>query len=196
MHARKKILLIIAVPIFLLIVYVGWAYNKLIDKQERVDKAWGDVQNTYQRRADLVPSIVSVVKGLSDYESETMVSVVAARTKSAMAELSTVEPGDEGVREQAVMQDSLAVSFNRVLAVVERYPDLRGTTAYLNLQTQLEGTERRVKIARQDFNAAVAEYNKVVRKGSTGFVAKLFGFKVREPFQADPGADHSVEIKF
>ena len=102
----------------------------------------------------------------------------------------------ENLERETRLQDSMAVAVNRLIAVVEKYPTLKGTTAYAGLQTQLEGTERRIKVARQDFNEAVADYNVAVRSSTTGLVAGLFGFKAREGFQADAGADKAVEIKF
>ena len=157
---------------------------------------WSEVENTYQRRLDLIPNLVTVVKGISEFESGTLEEVTAARSRAQAALEPGAQPTEESMRRQMQLQDTLAASINRVIAVVEKYPTLRGTEAYRGLQTQLEGSERRIKVARQDFNAAVADYNVATRSLSTGLVAKIFGFRPKEGFKADAGADAAVEVKF
>ncbi|MFT3675690.1 MAG: LemA family protein [Chitinophagaceae bacterium] len=138
---------------------------------------------------------MNVVKGVSDFEQSTLEDIATARAK-ALSGLQTTTVNGENYAGQTRLQDSLAASVNRLIVVIERYPALKGTAAYSGLQTQLEGTERRIKVARQDFNAAVAEYNVSVRSSATGLVARLFGFKVKEGFTADAGSEKAVEIKF
>ncbi|MBP7556004.1 MAG: LemA family protein [Chitinophagaceae bacterium] len=195
MRSKKSVYLLIAGVVVLLLIYVMVAYNGLVKKEERVNQQWAEVQSTYQRRLDLIPNLVNVVKGVSDFEQGTLEEIAAARAKALSGLQSTTVSG-ENYAGQTRLQDSLAASVNRLIVVVERYPALKGTAAYSGLQTQLEGTERRIKIARQDFNAAVAEYNTSVRSSATGLVARLFGFKVKEGFTADAGSDKAVEIKF
>ncbi len=195
MKKRTGIYIIVAL-LALLFVYAGITYNTLIKKEEKVQLQWAEVQNTYQRRIDLIPNLVNVVKGVSDFESETLQQVTEARARAQSGLQIGTEANAENVERETRLQDSMAVAVNRLIAVVERYPTLKGTTAYAGLQTQLEGTERRIKVARQDFNEAVADYNVAVRSSTTGLVARLFGFKAREGFQADAGADKAVEIKF
>lgn len=195
MRSKKSVYLLIAGVIVLLLIYVMVAYNGLVKKEERVNQQWAEVQSTYQRRLDLIPNLVNVVKGVSDFEQGTLENIAAARAK-ALSGLQTTTVSSENYAGQTRLQDSLAASVNRLIVVIERYPALKGTAAYSGLQTQLEGTERRIKVARQDFNAAIAEYNVAVRSSTTGMVARLFGFKVKEGFTADAGSDKAVEIKF
>jgi len=195
MRSKKTVYLLIAGVILLLVIYLVVTYNGLVKKEERVNQQWAEVQNTYQRRLDLIPNLVNIVKGVSDFEHGTLEEIAAARAK-ALSGLQVTSVSGESYAEQTRLQDSLAASVNRLIVVIEKYPALKGTSAYSGLQTQLDGTERRIKIARQDFNAAVAGYNISVRSSATGLVARLFGFKVKEGFTADAGSDKAVEIKF
>ena len=179
--------------LILLGIYVIVTYNSIVKKEEKVKQQWSEVQNTYQRRLDLVPNLVNVVKGVSDFEQTTLENIAAARSKALS--IQTDEITADNYNKQRIIQDSLAAATNRLIVIIEKYPVLKGTTAYSGLQTQLEGTERRIKVARNDFNAAVAEYNTAVRGGSSLLVAKLFGFKPKEGFQAVAGSDKAVEIK-
>lgn len=178
-----------------LILYSIVGYNSLVKKEEKIKQQWSEVQNTYQRRLDLIPNLVNVVKGVSDFESETLQKIAEARTK-ALSGLSVTEITADNYKKQSDLQDSLAAATNRLILVVEKYPALKGTEAYAGLQTQLEGTERRIKVARNDFNEAVADYNKKVRSFPSNIIAGLFGFDKKEGFQAEAGSDKAVEIKF
>lgn len=193
---KKPILIIVGTVLLLLAVYVISAYNSLVKKDELVKKQWAEVQNTYQRRLDLIPNLVNVVKGVSDFESGTLEAVTEARDRAQRGTSPGGEPTAEEVARENELQDSMAAAVNRLIAVVEKYPVLKGTEAYAGLQTQLEGTERRIKLARADFNEAVADYNTSARSAGTGMVARMFGFRPKEGFQADAGAEKSVEIKF
>lgn len=185
---------IVGAVIVLLGIYIITSYNSLVNKDEKVRQTWADVQNTYQRRLDLTPNLVSLVKGLSNFEQTTFVNVADARSKAM--NVNTGEVTAENYEQQKRLQDSLAAASNRLIAVVEKYPQLRGTEAYSGLQIQLEGNERRIKVARNDFNAAVQDYNRYVRSFPTSMVAAVFGFKHKEGFTADAGAEKNVEIKF
>ncbi|MBK5271493.1 MAG: LemA family protein [Bacteroidia bacterium] len=180
--------------LFILIIWVITSYNSLVKKQEKVKQQWSEIQNTYQRRLDLIPNLVNVVKGVSDFEQSTLQQIAEARSR-ALAGLSNDELTSENYQNQEQLQDTLAAATNRMIILIEKYPTLKGTAAYSGLQTQLEGTERRIKVARNDFNAAVADYNKKVRSFPTNVVSGLFGFKVKEGFEADAGNDKAVEIK-
>lgn len=195
MTKRNKILLVVIAVATLLVTWVVVAYNGFISKQEKVDQTWADVQATYQRRLDLIPQIVSTVKGMSGFESSTLIEITEARSRASQAMI-TGTPDSAAYRRHQAVQDSLANATNRLIAQVESYPELKGAEAYLKLQVQLEGTERRIRVARQDFNAAVNEYNIAVRSFPRNMVAGLFGFRKKEGFQADSGADKAVEIKF
>lgn len=182
------------VILLILIIWVITSYNSLVKKQEKVKQQWSEIQNTYQRRLDLIPNLVNVVKGVSDFEQTTLQQIAEARSK-ALAGLSNDEISSNNYQKQQQLQDTLAAAANRMIILIEKYPTLKGTAAYSGLQTQLEGTERRIRVARNDFNAAVADYNKKVRSFPANVVSGLFGFKIKEGFEADAGNDKAVEIK-
>lgn len=193
MKSRK--LLYILLPLVAIIIYFIVAFNGLVKKEEDVKKNWSEVQNVYQRRADLIPNLVSIVKGSSDYEREVLRKLTEARAKAASVNIS----GDAtftDYQKQEQAQSEVASSMNRVIAVVEDYPDLKSTKSYIDLMAQLKGTERRVKVARKDFNESIATYNKSVRQFPSSLPAKLFGFKARDGFSADANAGNAVEVKF
>lgn len=195
MQKKKYTGFIIGGILLLLLIFSITGYNSLVKKDEKVKQQWSEVQNTYQRRLDLIPNLVNVVKGISNFEQSTLEQIAAARSRAlAAAGDNSVSP--ENVNRQQSLQDSLASATNRLIILIEKYPELRGTEAYLGLQTQLEGTERRIKVARNDFNAAVADYNNKVRSFPTNLLSGLFGYKAKEGFAADAGADRAVEIKF
>lgn len=182
----------------ILLVLFTWiitSYNSFVKKQEKVKLQWSEVQNTYQRRLDLIPNLVNVVKGVSDFEQTTLEKITEARSR-AITGLSNNELTAENYRQQKGLQDTLAAAANRLIIQIERYPALKGTAAYAGLQTQLEGTERRIRVARNDFNEAVADYNKKVRGFPSNLVAGIFGFKRKEGFEAASGTEKAVEIKF
>ncbi|MCZ2457987.1 MAG: LemA family protein [Chitinophagales bacterium] len=194
MNTKKFRSFIIAGIILLIVtVYVITAFNGLVKKDEKVKLQWSEVQNTYQRRLDLIPNLVSVVKGVSDFEQTTLVQVTEARTRAMSM---PVEITAENYQKQRVLQDTLASAANRMIILIEKYPSLKGTAAYSGLQAQLEGTERRIRVARNDFNESVANYNRAVRRFPSNIVAGIFGFKVKEGFEAEAGSDKAVEIKF
>jgi len=171
-------------------------FNGLVNKEEKVKLQWSEVQNAYQRRIDFIPNVVNVVKGQADFEQNTLIKVTEARSKAASVNVSTDEVSAEKYKQQLAAQDELATATNRLVIAVEKYPELKGTAAFEGLQTQLEGTERRIKIARKDFNGAIAVYNSSVKSFPTKIVAGVFGFKPLEGFQSDAGSEKSVEIKF
>lgn len=183
------------VILFLFILYIIVTYNSLVKKQEEVKQKWSEVQNTYQRRVDLVPNLVNVVKGVSEFEQSTLEKIAEMRSK-AIAGMSNDELNAANYQHQRVLQDSLAAAANKIVVLVEKYPVLKGTAAYAGLQSQLEGTERRIKVARNDFNESVAAYNKAVRNFPSNIVAGMFGFKVKEGFEAVAGSEKAIEIKF
>ncbi|MBK7559981.1 MAG: LemA family protein [Chitinophagaceae bacterium] len=194
---QKKYTGLIAVGAILLIlvIWVFTSYNSLIKNEEKVKLQWSEVQSTYQRRLDLIPSLVNVVKGVSDFEQTTLTKITEARSK-ALSGMSNDDITAENYQKQKQLQDTLAASANRMIMLIEKYPTLKGTAAYSGLQTQLEGSERRIKVARNDFNKAVADYNRKVRSFPANIVAGLFGFKKKDGFEAAAGTEKSVEIKF
>ena len=171
-------------------------YNSLVKKEEKVKLQWNEIQNAYQRRMDLIPNIVNVVKGVSDFEQTTLQQIAEARSKAASLNINTKDVSADEFNKQSEAQNNLASATNNLIIRIEKYPTLKGTAAYSGLQTQLEGTERRVKVARQDFNDAINIYNRSVRGFPTNLVAGILGFKTKDGFQSDAGADRSIEIKF
>jgi len=192
---QRNIYIAVAAIAAVLIIWLVISYNGLVSKEENVTRTWADVQATYQRRLDLIPQLVSTVKGMSGFESSTLIEITEARSRASRVMI-TGTPDSATYRKHQAVQDSLASATNRLIAQVESYPELKGTEAYRKLQVQLEGTERRIRVARQDFNAAVNDYNIAVRSFPRNLVAGLFGFRKKEGFQADIGADKAVEIKF
>ncbi len=181
--------------LLILVLWIFTSYNSLVKKEEKVKMQWSEVQNTYQRRLDLIPNLVNVVKGLSDFEQTTLEKITETRSR-ALSGLSNNELTPENYQQQKQLQDNLAAAANKMIVQMEKYPTLKGTAAYAGLQTQLEGTERRIKVARNDLNEAVAAYNRKVRSFPTNLLAGLFKFKKKVGFEAVAGTEKSVEIKF
>lgn len=180
--------------LLILLVYVWSTFNAFVKKEEKMNLQWGELQNVYQRRLELIPNLVNVVRGLSEFEKEALESVTKARSKAASVQLNNM--GQANYEQQQAAQNELAAATNRLIIAVERYPDIQGTKSFVDLQVQLEGTERRIKVARKDFNESVRDYNESVRRFPSSLVAKIFGFSVNTGFQSDAGAENSVEIKF
>lgn len=196
MNNKRRSGYIIGGIIVLLGIFLITTYNGLVKKEELVKLQWNEVQNSYQRRIDFIPNVVNVVKGQANFEQTTLQQLAEARAKASAVTVSGSDLTAENFKQQSAAQDGLAAATNRLLITVEKYPELQGAAAFKGLQTQLEGTERRIKIARKDFNVAIADYNSSVRSFPTKIVAGIFGFKAREGFQSDAGAARSVEIKF
>jgi LemA protein len=191
----KKFWLIVLIVIALLAIFFYITYNSLVSKQENVTKTWNNVQSDYQRRLDLIPNLVSTVKASTDYERETLVKLIEARTKASQLNV-TGSPTYDNYKKTEEANGEVAASANRVIAVIEKYPDLKTTNSFVRLQDQLIGTERRIKFSRKDFNEAVMGYNKTVRSFPSSIAAKLFGFTIKEGFTADTGTDKAPEINF
>jgi LemA protein len=176
----------------------GCGYNKLQGLDEEVKGAWAEVQNQYQRRADLVPNLVAVVKGAAKFEQETLAQVIEARSKATAVKLDAAALSNpELFRRFEEAQRGLSSALSRLLVVVERYPDLKANQNYRDLQAQLEGTENRVAVARKRYIEQVAEYNKGVRFFPTNLTARyLLGLQVRETFSAEESVAKPPEVKF
>jgi LemA protein len=176
----------------------GCGYNQLQGLDEQVKAAWAEVQNQYQRRADLIPNLVSTVKGASQFEQETLQKVIEARAQATSIKLDAQALSDPATFkkfEQA--QQQLSGALSRLMVVVERYPDLKANQNFRDLQAQLEGTENRIAVARKRYVESVAEYNKGIRFFPTNLTAKyLLGLKERETFSADEGAAKPPQVKF
>ena len=196
MNKKKYSGYIIGGVLVVIVIWLITTFNVLVKKEEKVKLQWNEVQNAYQRRIDFIPNVVNVVKGQADFEQTTLTKITEARAKALSVNISPENVSADKYNQQVAMQDELAKATNRLIISVEKYPELKGTAAFEGLQTQLEGTERRIKIARKDFNGAIADYNSSVKSFPTKIVAGIFGFHPKEGFQADAGTDKSVEIKF
>ena len=196
MNNKRLAPYIIGGILLLLIAYTISTYNGLVKKEENVKLQWNEVQSAYQRRIDLIPNLVNVVKGQADFEQSTLTQLTEARAKATSTNASADEITADKFNQQTQAQNELASAANRFMITVEKYPQLKGAEAFAGLQVQLEGTERRIKFARKDFNTAIADYNSSVRGFPTRIVAGVLGFQAREGFQSDAGADKSIEIKF
>jgi LemA protein len=171
------------------------AYNRLVTLEEGVKTAWSQVENVYQRRADLIPNLVETVKGARDFERETFTAVVEARSKVGQMSFTGV-PSAEQFGEFQKAQDSLSSALSRLLVVVERYPELRATENFRELQAQLEGTENRIAVERRRFNEAAQSFNTARRRFPTVIIASLFGFSEKPYFQATPGSERPPQVQF
>ena len=195
--SKGKMPLLIGVGLLLIaVVYTVITYNKLVRQEEAVKLNWSELQNVYKRRLDMVPTLVTIVQGAAAFEKELLQEVVNARSKAGNLQLSGEGATFDNYSQQEAAQAELANGMSRVIAVIEAYPDLKATKSFQYLQSQLEGTERRIKFARKDFNAAVNVYNTSVRQLPSSLVASMFGFNVKEGFKADAGADNAPEVKF
>ncbi|HSK14431.1 MAG TPA: LemA family protein [Phnomibacter sp.] len=191
----KKSWLILAIVLVSIGIYVASTYNLLVAHDESVNKYFAELQATYQRRLDLLPNLVAVVKANSEYEKTVLEQVAQARAL-ALQVTQNVQAGGTNYPELEAKQAELANAANRLIAVIENYPDLKATEAFGNLQTQMEGTERRILVARRDLNEAVRHYNLKVRGLPSNLVAGAFGFKQKKGFEADAGTERPPEIKF
>ena len=189
----RAIKITILVVVAILVVW-GWTtYNGFITKQENMTKAWSQVENVYQRRADLVPNLVALVKNYTEYEQGTLIAVTEARARAASVKVNTDEFDDMEFASYASAQKELGNSINRVLVAVENYPDLKASDNYLTLQAQLAGCENRILTERERFNEVAMDYNQSIRKFPGNLIANLCGFERRPYFEADTGAEKAPE---
>lgn len=196
MKSRNLVLIVIVAMVLLLGGCGCSSYNNMVSLDENVKAKWAGVQSDYQRRADLIPNLVNTVKGAANFEQETLTRVIEARAKATQT---TINPGDltpENMQRFQQAQGELSGALSRLLVTVERYPELKANQNFLNLQTQLEGTENRIKVSRNDFNTSVQEYNQVVRRFPNVLFAGVLGFSVRQPFQAEAGAQTAPTVNF
>ncbi len=194
----KSLIVLVIIGFIVLLAGCGGCrtYNSLIDQDENVKNKWGAVQSQYQRRADLIPNLVNTVKGEASFERGTLNDVINARARATQI---TVNPDDltpEKVREFQQAQGQLSQALGRLLMVTENYPNLRANDAFRNLQVQLEGTENRITIARNDYNNAVRDYNVRVRRFPSNIFAGMLGFSPKTPFEADAGSRNAPTVDF
>lgn len=171
-------------------------YNSLVEKQQDVDQSWAEVENQYQRRADLIPNLVNTVKGYSKHESETFEKVTEARAKATSITIDANELTEENLAKFQAAQNELSQALKSLLAVTEAYPDLKANENFMNLQTQLEGTENRITTARMRYTESVKDYNTAIKKFPTTIYAGWFGFDAKPQFKAEEGAQKAPEVSF
>ena len=187
---------VVGIILLLGLFYIG-SYNGLVSRQENVNSKWSQVQNDYQRRSDLIPNLVNTVKGVANFEKGTLTDVVNARAKVGTMQVNkdTLDNPEQFKKFEAA-QGQLSSALSRLMVVVEKYPELKATQNFSELQSQLEGTENRITVARRDFNEAAQEYNTAIRTMPTNIVAGMGGFKPRPYFEATAGSEKPPEVKF
>ncbi len=171
-------------------------YNEMVTQEENVETAWGDVQTYYQRRADLIPNLVNTVKGYAQHESATLQNVIEARAKATQITIDPANATPEQLAQYQEAQGQLSQALGRLMAVAEAYPDLKANTNFRDLQAQLEGTENRIAVARQNYNEAVKTFNTYVRRFPKNIVAAMCGFDKKSYFEADAAAAQAPEVQF
>ncbi|HAP70283.1 MAG TPA: LemA family protein [Flavobacteriales bacterium] len=171
-------------------------YNTMVEKQEAVTAQWSQVENVYQRRADLIPNLVSTVKGYAAHEQETLTGVVEARAKATSVNIDPSKLDASSIQKFQAAQDGLSSALSKLMVVVERYPDLKANQNFLELQSQLEGTENRIAVERKKFNETAQAYNTYIRKFPNNFVAGWFDFEKKDYFEATKGAEEAPKVEF
>ena len=198
MTKNKKPLILIGI-VALIILIIGWlmsGYNDMVELDENVNREWSQVENQYQRRLDLIPNLVNVVKGYASHEKETLEGVIEARAKATQTTIDPSNMTEEQLANFQKSQDGLSGALNRLMVVVEKYPELKANENFLQLQAQLEGTENRITVARKGYNDAATIYNKKVRRFPNSMLAGIFGFSVRPQFKAQEGAESAPTVQF
>ena len=193
-----KLIGIIVVVALLFVVVTGVSgYNGLVKKNETVNQQWGQVENVYQRRADLIPNLVETVKGAAKFEQETLTKVIEARASATQVKVTPEMLNDpQALQKFQAAQDQLSGALSRLLVTVEQYPDLKANANYMALQSQLEGTENRIAVERRRFNEVAQDYNVAVKRFPMNFLAGMFGFAPKAYFQATPGSEQAPKVNF
>ena len=191
----KKGLIIIIALVAVLVIWAIGVYNGLVTKQEGVEKAVGNVQTAYQKRADLIPNLVATVKNYAEYEAKTLEAVVEARAKATSVTLDANNLTEENLKVFQAAQDQMSSALSRLLVTVEQYPDLKANQNYLDLQSQLEGCENAIANARREFNETARVYNTAVRRFPANIIAGMFGFDKKPYFEASEAAQNAPDVK-
>lgn len=189
-------LLVVAGAILLIVVSLTGRYNRLITLEEGVTAAWSQVENVYQRRADLIPNLVNTVKGYADFEQKTLTQVIEARAKATSVTIDPTNMTEANMQQFQQAQDGLGSALSRLMVVIERYPDLKANQNFMDLQAQLEGTENRITVERRAFNETAQAYNTQIRRFPNNILAGIFGFDKKTYFQAESGAEQAPEVQF
>jgi LemA protein len=195
----KKTLIIVGVIVFLVFMlyrFFAGTYNNMVSREEGVTSAWSQVENVYQRRLDLIPNLVNTVKGAADFEKSTLTAVIEARANATQVKVDPKNLTAEQLGKFQAAQGELSSALGRLMVVVEQYPQLKANQNFLELQSQLEGTENRITVERQKFNEVVQEYNKYIRSFPQTILAGMYGFTQKAYFAADKGAEKAPKVEF
>ncbi|MBN1144697.1 MAG: LemA family protein [Bacteroidales bacterium] len=193
----SRIILIVVVVALVLLVFRGCSgYNNLVTMREQVNRDWANVENVYQRRADLIPNLVETVKGYAAHEQETFTQVVEARAKATSVTIDAANMTEADLKRFQAAQGEISSALSRLIAVAESYPDLKANQNFLELQAQLEGTENRIAVERRNFNTTAQTYNTAIKSFPAVIFAGWFGFKERPYFESQEGADVAPKVEF
>ena len=187
------------IPVGIIVILVIWAisgYNGMVEMDEQVQNKWANVEAQYQRRADLIPNLVSTVKGYAKHEQQTLENVVKARSEATQVKVDAENLTPEKLAAFQKAQSGVSSALGRLLAVAENYPDLKANQNFLELQSQLEGTENRITVARKDFNDAAKSYNQSIRQFPKNILAGMFGFEKKSYFEAEAGSEKAPKVEF
>lgn len=187
------------IPVAIVVVIVLWAiggYNGMVKMDEQVQNSWANVETQYQRRADLIPNLVSTVKGYAKHEQQTLEDVVKARSEATQVKVDAENLTPEKLAAFQKAQSGVSSALGRLLAVAENYPDLKANQNFLELQSQLEGTENRITVARKDFNDTAKSYNQAIRQFPKNILAGIFGFEKKSYFEAEAGSEKAPKVEF
>lgn len=189
------IIIVIVVGLVIYWLFAG-TYNSIVRQEEQVQEQWAQVETQYQRRADLIPNLVNTVRGYADFEQETLREVIEARSQATSVNVNEENLTPEAIQQFQQAQQGLSSALSRLMVVVERYPDLKASQQFQQLQVQLEGTENRIAVARRNFNQTVQDYNSHIRQFPTNMIAGMYGFERKGYFEAAEGAERVPEVQF
>lgn len=193
---RKYLPLILLAVLAMLVFSMCGSYNTAVSKDEGVKKAWSQVENQYQRRADLIPNLVNTVKGYANFEQQTLTAVVEARASATQVKIDPNNLTPESIQRYEQAQQGLSGALGRLLMVTENYPDLKANQNFMDLQKQLEGTENRISVERKNFNESVNDFNSHIRRFPTNMLMGMFGFSPKGYFQSQAGSDKAPTVQF
>lgn len=196
---KKGCLIPILLVVFLGVILFVWgsrAYNGMVTMQESVTSQWGNVETQYQRRADLIPNFVNTVKGAAEFEQSTLTQVIEARAKATQVTINPENLTPESMQQFQQAQGELSSALGRLMVVVEKYPDIKATQNFRDLQVELEGTENRISVERRRFNEVAQTYNTYIRRFPQNFLAGMFGFEAKPYFESMEGAERAPEVTF
>lgn len=195
---KKTWIILAVIAVMLLLAYssVKSSYNNMVTMQEGVTAQWSQVENVYQRRSDLIPNLVSTVKGYADFEKETLTQVIEARAKATSVNINPDKLDAQSLQNFQNAQSGLSSALSKLMVVVEKYPDLKANQGFLDLQAQLEGTENRITVERMKFNQTAQSYNTFIRTFPKNIFAGMFGFEKKAYFEAEKGAEKAPKVQF